>query len=56
MNVSAINTYKCNVIIENIAKNAIIEMQELTDEAHRLASQLSDEQVREMIAYYTKGV
>ena len=42
--------------VENIAKNAIIEIQELTNEAHRLASQLSDEQIREMIACYTKGV
>ena len=42
--------------VENIAKNAIIEIQELTNEARRLASQLSLEQLREMIACYTKGV
>ena len=42
--------------VENIAKNAIIEMQELTNEARRLARQLSREQLNELIAYYGKGV
>lgn len=42
--------------VENIAKIAIIETQELTAKAHRLARQLSLEQLREMIACYTKGV
>lgn len=52
------NAYIGSVPIEKTAENAIIkaDINELSLSAKRLARQLSLEQLREMIAYYTKGV